>query len=163
MFVVAFNLLLFFASLVWILSHSKRVRVGFMPAILVAPGVALTILLSGFGAATAGQAILVGPTGVTFLERSKHASIDRDKLDITYETAWLGPGFYWGFYGPSSSGGSVPSNAVYLSSDHELLSGDDVAKRLAIWSGTTPRHIVNGDPRDWHNPHAIARNLMTVG
>lgn len=152
--VTAFDLALFFASLVWILFRSKRVQLPlrFAPAIFL-PIAAGLIPLVFLGTTQMGKTILVGPAAVTFLGPLKHASIERDKLDITYESAWVGPGFYWGFYGPSNSGGTIPSNAVYVSSDHRLLSGDDVAKRLAAWSDTTPRHVVNGDPRTWHDPH----------
>jgi hypothetical protein len=99
------------------------------------------------------EMIKLTSNGMYWSEKQEKLNLPRNDIDITYETAWNGRGYYWDFYDRAGQGNVIPSDKLYWS-DHGLVNGDQVAKRIVAWSGTHPRYIINGvSERGWKNPH----------
>ena len=87
-----------------------------------------------------------------FVHHGKSDRFDRDFLDITFENAWLGYGYYWDFADQKESAGAVQSDDIFSTGDFGWITGDEVAHRISVWSNSKPRYIINGQPRDWVKP-----------
>ena len=105
------------------------------------------------GSLANGGEVAMNQDNLTIFKRFRTNVLPRGKIDITYENAWLGGGLYWGFYADKENGNIIDSGETYWSG-HWFISGDEVARRIASWSGSKPRLVVNGvGDRHWHNPH----------
>ena len=82
--------------------------------------------------------------------------VDRSGLDITFEKAWIGYGHVWGFYDHAKVGGVVVTEEMYWSSRFGLMTGDEVARRISVWSNSKPRYVINGQSRDWVKPNRLS-------
>lgn len=82
------------------------------------------------------------------------SSMGRSKLHIGSEPAWEGYELNWVVSDHSPSDFVIDSDDTYWSSNHRLMLGDDVAKRIAIWSGHAP---ANGEISRSFDPHVIVK------
>ena len=87
-----------------------------------------------------------------------NSSIDRSKLHIGFEPAWQGYGLYWVVSDHSPSDFVIDSDDTYWTSNQQLMLGDDVAKRIAIWSGNAP---ANGEMSRSFDPHVIVETTKS--
>jgi hypothetical protein len=84
--------------------------------------------------------------------KTKVFALNRQDLDISYERAWLGNELYWDLADKTDETAIVSSREVYWTGRFGLITGDEVAHRISEWSNTKPRHIINGESRDWVKP-----------
>jgi hypothetical protein len=147
-----FDLVVFVACFSWIFMQKIKEKTGkkmnpapFIPALFLP----LTALIMPIITTTANsrQQIHLTDREMEWDDHKGQNQIDRGELDITYERAWLGNGYYWGFYDRKKAGGVVESDGVYWTGQFPLITGDELAHRISLWSNSKPRFIINGDPR----------------
>lgn len=153
------DILLLIAALIWILPRAKTAGFTSIHASLLIPVTPLFVLIPFLGLSfkrVFPRVTLQGDT-LQFETEKGPISLRRQDLDITFEKAWSGSGFYWGFKDDREGYGVVETDAVYWSSDHRFIEGDELARHIADWSGSEPRLIFNGQPRSYKARHPTAQ------
>ena len=144
----------FFVCLIWVMEMDSNLKSGRkeLPSPQSYIYVALIVAFLLKPSTDRHKVIQLRDKDMIFAQDDKVERVDRQGLDVTFEDAWSGSGYYWGFDDSKERGGTVTSDDVYWTGGVTLITGDEVARRISVWSNSKPRYVFIGAPRGGVKP-----------